>query len=191
MRATLRESCQSGEEKSRGRECEIVGAVGNQFVTEGFEDLAVSQEEGAGHALNISGRQADKIAFKPGHQHAIDAFPIEILAQFSVGQAEGVVKLAVGIGNAGEIVEMIGSEKFGGAVFGAKMDEGQAGAFGFEFSAKFGELGDRLATEGSAKVAQEDEQERMVEGERVDGFARVRTVRFEESRGDVFGSEHG
>jgi hypothetical protein len=160
-------------------------------VAEGFENLAISQEEGAGHALNIASGQADEIAFQPGRQHAIDAFTIEILAQFGVSQAEGIIKFAVRIGNAREIVEMIGSEKLGGAFFGAKMHEGQPSAMGFELSAKFRELGDRLAAEGSAKVAQEDEQERMVERERVDGLAGIRTVRLQEFGGDVFGSEHG
>ena len=70
-----------------------------------------------------------------------------------MGQAEGIVEFAIGIGEAREIVEMIRSEKFAGTFFGAEMDEGQVGTFGFELGAKFGELGDRLATERSAKVA--------------------------------------
>ena len=48
-------------------------------MAKGFEDLPVLQEESAGHALDISRRQADKIAFEPGHQHAVDAFAVEVL----------------------------------------------------------------------------------------------------------------
>jgi len=56
--------------------------------------------------------------------------------------------------------------------------------------AKFRELGDRLATKGSAKVAQENEQKRMVDRQRVDGFTGIRTVGLQEFESDVFGSEH-
>ena len=73
-------------------------------------------------------------------------------------QAESVIEFAVGIGKTREVVEMIRSEKFRSAVFGSEMDEGKTRAFCFESRAKFGELGDRLATKRSAKVAQEDEQ---------------------------------
>ena len=75
-----------------------------------------------------------------------------------MGQSKGVVQLSIGIGETRKVVEMIKSEKFRSAVFGAEMDEGKTCAFGFELRANFGELGDRLATKGSAKVAQEDEQ---------------------------------
>ena len=63
-----------------GGELEIVGTVGNQPVAKGFEDLPVLQEESAGHALDIPRGQADKIAFEPRHQHAVDTFAVEVLA---------------------------------------------------------------------------------------------------------------
>jgi hypothetical protein len=135
---------------------EIVGAVGNQLVAKSFEDLPVLQEESAGHALDVAGWEADKIAFEPGHQHEVDTFAIEILAQFGMNQAESVIEFAVGIGKTREVVEVIRREKFGGAVFGAKMHKGDAGTLGFELRTKFGELGDRLATEGSTKVAEKN-----------------------------------
>ena len=113
--------------------------------------------------MHITGGQTDKIAFEPGQQHAVNAFTVEILAQFRVGQSERVIEFAIGVGKTREIVEMIRREKFGGAFFGTKMYEGQMTAFIFELRAKFGELGDRLATKRSAKVAQEDEKEWLVE----------------------------
>lgn len=138
--------------------------------------MAVSQKEGARHALYISSGKTDKITFEPGEQHAVDAFSVEILAQFGVGQSKRVVEFAAGIGETRKVVEMIRREKFSGAVFGPEMDEGKTCAFGFELRAKFGELGDRLAAKSSAKVAQEDKQERMIGRERVDGFTGLRTV---------------
>ena len=174
-----------------GRELEIVGAVGNQLVAKDFDDLAVVQEESAGHALDIAGGEADKITFEPGHQHAVDAFAVEVLAQFGMGQAESVVEFAVGIRKTREVVEMIRREKFCGAVFGAKVHKGDARAPGFELRTKFGELGDRLATEGSAKVAEKDQQERAGGRKGVDGLAGLRMVGLQEFGGDMFWSEHG
>jgi len=59
------------------------------------------------------------------------------------------------------------------------MHEGQAGPFGFQFAAKFGELGDRLATKGSAEVTEEDQEERTIG--RNDGYrlAGLRVVRLQ------------
>lgn len=70
-----------------------------------------------------------------------------------MNQAESVIELAVGIGKTREVVEVIRGEKFGGAVFGAEVYKGDARALGFELRTKVRELGDRLATEGSTKVA--------------------------------------
>ena len=72
-------------------------------------------------------------------------------------QAEGVIEFAVGIGETREIIEVIRPEEFGGAVFGAEVRKRDARTLGFELRTKFGELGDRLATESSTKVAQEDQ----------------------------------
>jgi len=49
-------------------------------VPKGTLDLVVLEKESARHALDISRRQQGKIAFHPGHQHAIDAFAVQILA---------------------------------------------------------------------------------------------------------------
>ena len=105
---------------------EIVGAVRDQPVAKSFEDLPVLKEESAGHALDISCGQADKIAFQPGHQHAVDAFAVEVLAQFGMDQAASVIEFAVGIGETREIIEVIRREKFGGAVFGAEVHKRDA-----------------------------------------------------------------
>ena len=106
-------------------------------------------------------------------------------------QAESVIEFAVGIGETREVVEMIRREKFGGAVFGAKVHKRDARTPGFELRTKFGELGDRLATEGSTKVAEKDQQERSVDRKGVDGFAGLRAIGLQEYGSDVFWSEHG
>ncbi len=173
-----------------GSKGEIVWAVGNQFVAKRFEDLAISQEEGAGHLLHIACGQSNEVAIEPGKQHTVNAFAVEVLAQFGVSQAEGLIQLAGRIGETRQIVQFVRSEEFCGALFGSQMHEGQTGPFGFQFAAKLGELGDRLATKGSAKVAQENEQKRMVDRQRVDGFTGIRTVGLQEFESDVFGSEH-
>jgi hypothetical protein len=169
-----------------GGEFEIVGAVRDQPVAKGFEDLSVLKQKSAGHALHVACGQPDEVAIQPGHQHAVDTFAVEILAQLSVDQAESVIEFAVGVGKTREIVEVIRREKFGGAVFSAEVHKRDARTFGFELRTKFGELGDRLATEGSAKVAEEDQQERAVDRKGIDGFAGLRAVGLQEFGSDVF-----
>ena len=101
-------------------------------------------------------------------------------------QAESVIEFAVGVGKTREIVEVIRREKFSGAVFSAEVYKRDARTFGFELRTKFRELGDRLATEGSTKVAEEDQQERAVDRKGIDGFAGLRAVGLQEFGGDVF-----
>lgn len=77
-----------------------------------------------------------------------------------MSEAEGVVELAAGIGEAREVVEFVGREKLSRALFRAKVDKSESGALRFDLRAKFGQLGDRLATECSTEVAEEDQQQR-------------------------------
>jgi hypothetical protein len=76
----FRERRRRAEKSRSGGEFEIVGAVGNQPVAKGFEDLPFLQEESAGHALHVASGKADEVAFQPGHQHAVDTFAVEVLA---------------------------------------------------------------------------------------------------------------
>jgi hypothetical protein len=106
-------------------------------------------------------------------------------------EAESVIQFAVGIGKTWEVFEVIRREKFGGAVFGAEVHKRDVRTLGFELRTKFGELGDRLATKGSAKVAEKDQHDWMVYGEGVDGLAGLRAVGLQQFGSDVFWSEHG
>jgi hypothetical protein len=153
-------------------------------------DLIVSQEERARHSLHVSGGKADETAFEPGHQQAVDTFAVEILAPLGTHQSKSFVKLAVGVGEAREIVQFIGSKKFCGALFGTEMNESDAGAFAFDLRTKMGELGDRLAAKSSAKMPQEDQQQRAVRGKRFDGFAGLRNVGMQKLRINAFCFEH-
>ena len=173
-----------------GCELQIVGAIGNQFVTECVFDLIVLQQEGARHALRVAGGKADKIAFEPGHQHARDAFAIQILAQFGVGQPKRLVELAIGIREARQIVQLIGSEKLRGALFRAKMHKRDARAFVFDLRAQFRELGDRLAAKGSAKMTEEHQEQRPILRQRMNGLAGLRTVRLQQLGIESFCLEH-
>lgn len=107
-------------------------------MAERFQNAVVTEQKSAGHSLNVAGRETDKVAFEPGHEHAIDAFAVEILAQFSAAKPEGVIKFAIGIGKARQIVQFVGSEEFSGALFGANVNKGNAGSFGLQFRTNFG-----------------------------------------------------
>jgi hypothetical protein len=70
------------------------------------------------------------------------------------------------------------------------MNESQPGAFGLELGAKFGELGDRLATKGSAKVTQKNNQKGLVRRERFDGVAELRAIGLKQLAIKLFREEH-
>lgn len=54
-----------------------------------------------------------------------------------MSEAESVVEFAAGIGEAREVVEFVGREKFGGALFGTEVDEGEGSALRLNLRAKF------------------------------------------------------
>ena len=164
---------------SCGGQIEIVRPVRNQFVTKALEQVAATDQKCAGHLLHIARGQSNEVAVEPGKQHAINAFAIEVLAQFRMSQAEGLVQLAGRIGETRQVVQLVRCEKFGGALFGSQMHEGQTSPLGFQFAAKFGELGDRLATKGSAKVAEEHQEQGVVGRNRGNRFAGLRLVRLQ------------
>ena len=164
---------------SCGGKIEIVGPVRNQFVAKALEKVAATNQKCAGHLLHIACGQSNEVAIEPGKQHTVNAFAVEVLAQFGVSQAEGLIQLAGRIGETRQIVQFVRSEEFCGALFGSQMHEGQTGPFGFQFAAKFGELGDRLATKGSAKVAEEHQEQRAVGRNGANRFADLRLVRLQ------------
>jgi hypothetical protein len=127
-------------------------------MAEGAANLSVPQKKCAGHALNVAGGQSGDVALEPGGKQAIDALAIEILAPLSARETEGFVKLSGGIREARKIMQFVGKKKFCGALFGSEVDKGQPDAARLDLGTQFGELGDRLATEGSTEVAKEDQQ---------------------------------
>ena len=159
-------------------------------MAEGIFYLTALQQERARHALYIAGRETDKIAIEPGRQHAIDAFAVQILAQFGTGQSKSFIQLAVGISKARQIIQLIRSEKFRCALFRAKVHKRNVRALVFDLRAEFRELGDRLAAKGSTKVAKEHQQQRALLRERMNGLAALRTVSFEQLWINSFCLEH-
>jgi len=188
LEGTLRFS-QSG---GLGASCElqVVGSVGNQFVAKGIFDLCVLQEKRTGHALHITGGKQRKIAFEPRHQHAENAFAVEILAQFGAGQTKDFVQLAIGVGKTWQIIQVIGGEKFAGTLFRAQVHKGDLRALEFDLGTKFGKLGDRLATKSSAEMAEEHQQQRAVERESMNGLTGLRAIRLQQLQINAFGLRH-
>ena len=153
-------------------------------------DLVVLQKECARHALHVTGGKANEMALEPGHQQAVDAFAVEILAELGAQEVKSFVELAVGVGKARKVVQFVGRKKFGGALFRAEMHEGDACALGFDLRTKVGELGDRLAAKSSAKMAKKDQQQWAVRGKCFDGFAGLRKIRPQKLRINAVGLEH-
>ena len=107
-----------------------------------------------------------------------------------MGQPKRFVELAIGIREARQIAQLIGSEKFRGALFRAKMHKRDVRAFVFDLRAQFRELGDRLAAKGSAKMAEEHQEQRPILRQRMNGLAGLRTVRLQQLRIKSFCLEH-
>ena len=95
-------------------------------------DLRVLQEKRTGHALHVAGRKQRKITFEPGHQHTINAFAVEILAQFGASQTKDFVELAIGISKTRQIIQLIRSEKFAGTLFRAQVHKSDLRALEFD-----------------------------------------------------------
>ena len=95
-------------------------------------DLRVLQEKRTGHALHIAGGKQRKITFEPGHQHTINAFAVEILAQFGAGQTKDFVQLAIGVGKTRQIIQLIRGEKFAGTLFRAQVHKSDLRALEFD-----------------------------------------------------------
>src|SRR5260370_17304637 len=82
------------------------------------------------------------------------------------------------------------TEKFAGAIFRPEMHKRDARAFVFDLRAQFRELGDRLAAKGSAKMAEEHQEQRPILRQGMNGLAGVRTVRLQQLRIESFCLEH-
>src|SRR5260370_10146420 len=82
------------------------------------------------------------------------------------------------------------TEKFAGAIFRPEMHKRDARAFVFDLRAQFRELGDRLAAKGSAKMAEEHQEQRPILRQRMNGLAGLRTVRLQQLRIESFCLEH-
>ena len=151
-------------------ESDVVGPVGDEVVAEEFADFVVLDKKDAGHALDVSGRQTDEVAFEPGKEHAIEAFAIEILTKFGAGQPEGFIEVGVGISEARGVVEFVVSEKGFGFFFGPKMNKSELGAVRFDL------FRDHFAAEGASEVAKKDEEEGPIDGKLSERLTRLRAV---------------
>ena len=101
-------------------------------MAEGILDLRALQQERTGHALHVAGGKQRKVPFEPGHQHTINAFAVEILAQFGASQTKDFVELAIGISKTRQIIQLIRSEKFAGALFRAQVHKSDLRALQFD-----------------------------------------------------------
>jgi hypothetical protein len=63
-------------------------------------------------------------------------------------------------------------------------------AFVFDLRAQFRELGDRLAAKGSAKMAEEHQEQRSILRQRMNGLPGLRTVRLQQLPIESFCLEH-
>jgi hypothetical protein len=119
-------------------EFDVIRAVGDQFVAEGFPYLVAANQEDTGHAFHVARRKSYKVTLEPRYQHTVDTFAVEILAQFRTGQSESVIELALGVAEAGKVVKPVGREELCGAFFGAQMNERDASSSRLQFGTKPG-----------------------------------------------------
>jgi hypothetical protein len=97
------------------------------------------------------------MAIQPGHYHAKNAFPIEILSKLRARQAKRVVKRSFHVLKPGNIGEPIRSEENSGFVFCPQVYESKFRSLGFDLGAFLGQLGDRLAAKCSAEMPQKNQ----------------------------------
>ncbi len=123
----------------------------------GGEDLAVVEEEGAGHLSAVASEVADTAAFDEGEEGEPADARAEQFAEATLGEAEGVVEFAVGVGDAvdGAVAWEIGEF----CTTGHHMNEDDFGVVGLGVVVNFFEAAEELAGKGTAKVAEENEHE--------------------------------
>ena len=115
--------------------------------------------------------------FHPSSQHARNAFRIDVLSPVCADESESLVKMSVGIRDAGDVFQFVWNKKFVrfGFIVG-EMHESESHALEFNIVADFGQLGDRLAAKRSTKVAQKDQQQRAGFHQRGEALTGLRLV---------------
>jgi hypothetical protein len=102
---------------------------------------------------------------------------IDELPPVNVEQAESLVELADGIGNARDGGQAMGSEKLLRLlIVVGKMNESEFCAECFDLRARLGDVVDGFAAEGAAEVAEKNEEGGALVGEICNGLASLRFV---------------
>jgi len=157
-------------------EGEIVRAVRDELVAEGFEDGGAVNEEDAGHALDVAFGHAQPVTAERGPEHPRNAARVEELVPFHADQAEFLIEAAIGIGESREVFQVMGGEVFAGALIGGEVDKREPRAQSFHLRAKFFEFGDGLTAKSAAEVAEEDKQDGLALRERGYVLSRLREI---------------
>jgi hypothetical protein len=156
---------------------QILRAIRDQFVAEGFANGAIFDEENARHPFDIARGSAEPMAIAPGFEGAQNTLVIEELPPVGTQQAEGFVELATGIGNARDGGQAVGSEKLLRLLIViGKMNENELCAEGFDLGTQFGDVVNGFAAEGTAEVAENNEEDGALTGEVGNGLASLRFV---------------
>ena len=134
-------------------------AVGDTAVPEALRQLALLDEEDAGHLAHGFGGEPDAVAAEEaGDEDSPPGFGSEQLPEFPVFQAEGGVEAAVEIADAVDGGEAVAFDELAHFLAVAHVDEDDAGAGAFDFGAVAGDVAQRFAAKSTARVAQEDEE---------------------------------
>lgn len=137
--------------------------------------------------MDVARGSTGPMPLQPRDNHAKDAFVIQILIPSGAHQSKGAIEITLGIGDAGEVREIVWGEEFlRFLVSVGKVDEGKLGALGFNLGSEFAELGDRLATKGSTKVTKKDKQNWLRRSEFAERLAALSLVLLEKMRRNYF-----
>ena len=150
---------ESRQESGNGGQRQVVGAVGDEFVAEGFLDFAIFDEKDAGHLLDVPGRKKSEMTVNDGEDHAEDGFRIEKLANGNAGESEGFVETRCGVAEAGDIGKIVALHEVTGFVLRTHVHEGELRAAGGNFPTPVGQIRNHFTAEGTAEMAKKDKKD--------------------------------
>ena len=130
------------------------------------EDAAAVQQEHSGHLEGVALCAPYAMPLdNPGAPRPRDEGGAEELAPVHLLETEGPVGLAVGVAEAGKIVQSIAFEHAADRGFVGHVHESDHDPVAFDARARRPQIGQGLAAEGAAEMAKENEQHRGGGGE--------------------------
>lgn len=128
-------------------------------MPKGGDNFSVADDEGSGHLSDIGTGDTHQMSFEQGLQPAPPDGRASDPAQRSAGQPKGLVQALPGVADAGQIAQPVLGRQRTGDLLLIEEHEQQACPGGLQGGTGRGEIGQRLSTERTSRMAEEQHQQ--------------------------------